>query len=75
MYPDLNINLSCPALMMNISQSFVTLCQKGKSFEVVGKSMQDSPKLPLDNAHHERIKKIKVSYSGEDMFQKVKIAF
>ena len=74
MYPDLNLSLSCPALLMNKSQSFVTLCQKGKSFEVVGKSMQDSPNLTLNNAQHERIQIIRVSYLGEEMFQKVKRA-
>ena len=53
---------------MNKSQSFVTLCQKGKSFEVVSMSMQDSPNLTLNNAQH---KVIRVSYLGEEMFQKV----
>ena len=50
MYPDLNLSLSCPALLMNKIQSFVTLCQKGKSFEVVDKSMKDTPNLTLNNA-------------------------
>ena len=58
---------------MNKSQSFVTLCQKDKSFEVIGKSMQGSPNLTLNNAPHERIQIIRVSYLGEEMFQKVKI--
>ena len=56
---------------MNKSQSFVTLCQKGKSFEVVSMSMQDSPNLTLNNAQHKIIKIIRVSYLGEEMFQKV----
>ena len=55
MCPNLNLSLSCPTLPMNKSQSFVALCQKGKSFEAVGKSMQDSPNLTLNNAQHERI--------------------
>ena len=59
---------------MNISQSFVTLCQKDKSFKIVGKSMQDSPNLTLNNAQHERIQTIRVSYLGKVMFQKVKMA-
>ena len=67
------MSLSCPALLMNISQSFVTLCQEGKSFEVVGKSMQDSPKIILHNAQHEIIQIIRLSFSGEEMLQKVKI--
>ena len=51
----------------------MTLCQKGKSFKVVGKSRQDSPNLTLNNAQHERIQIISVSYLGEEMFQKVQI--
>ena len=74
MYPDLNLSLPCPALLINIIQSFVTLCKKGKSFEVVGKSMKDSPNLTLNNAHHERIQITRVSYLVEEMLQKVKIA-
>ena len=58
---------------MNKSQSFVTLCQKDKSFEAIGKSTQGSPNLTLNNAQHERIQIIRVSYLGEEMFQKVKI--
>ena len=69
MYPDLNLSLSCIALLMNKSQPFVTLCQKGKTFEVVGKCMQDSPNLALNNAQHERIEIIRVSYLGEEMFR------
>ena len=69
MHPDLNLSLYCPALLMNKSQSFVTLWQKGKSFEDVGKSMHDSPNLTLNNAQHERIQIIRVSYLGEKMFQ------
>ena len=74
MYPDLNMSLSCIALLMNIIQSFVTLYQKGKSFQAVGKSMQDSPTITLNNAQHGRIRIIRVSYFGEKMFQKLKIA-
>ena len=74
MYPDLNMSLSCLTFVMNISQSFVNLCKKGKSFEVVGKSMKDSPKLTLNNAQHERIQTIRVSYSGKEMFQNVEMA-
>ena len=59
---------------MNISKSFVTLCQKGKSFEVVGKPMQDSPNLTLNNAQHEIFEIIKVSYLWEEIVEKVKIA-
>ena len=72
MYPDLNQSLPCPALLMNKSQSYVTLCQKGYSFEDFGKSRQDSPNLTLNNAQHEIIQMIRVSYLGEKMFQKVK---
>ena len=76
MYPDLKINLStCPALLANISQSFVTLCQKGKSFEVIGKSMQDSTNLTLNYAQHENIQTtMRVSYLVKEMFQTVKVA-
>ena len=61
MCPNLNLSLSCPTLPMNKSQSFVALCQKGKSFEAVGKSMQDSPNLTLNNAHHEIVSFTKLS--------------
>ena len=58
---------------MTKSQSFVTLCQKGTSSEVVGKSMQGSPNLTLNNAQHEIIQIIRVSYLVEEMFQKPKV--
>ena len=52
----------------------MTLCQKGKSFKVVGKSMQDSPNLTLNNAKNERIQIVRVRYLGEEMFHEAKIA-
>ena len=58
---------------MNKSKSFLTLCQKGKSFEAVDKSMQDSPNLTLNNAQHEIIQIIRVIEIGVQMFQKVEI--
>ena len=59
---------------MNKSKSFFTQCQRGKSFEAVGKSMQDSPNLTLNNAQHEIIQIIRVNELGVQMFQKIEIA-
>ena len=59
---------------MNKSKSFVTLYQEGKSFEAVGKSMQDSPNLILNTDQHKICQIIRVHEIGVQIFQKVEIA-